>query len=81
MWEQLILCLSISDDKDSLSFPVLFCFPPFPPGDRYSVYGGEKVYLGVRVKMPVRDLLRNIRLAKGCESQDLQVMANNEDFK
>uniref|UniRef100_A0A7N6BWP9 OCA domain-containing protein n=1 Tax=Anabas testudineus TaxID=64144 RepID=A0A7N6BWP9_ANATE len=72
MWEQLILCLSISDDKDSLSFPVLFCFPPFPPGDRYSVYGGEKVYLGVRVKMPVRDLLRNIRLAKGCESQDLQ---------
>ncbi|XP_026195134.1 NF-kappa-B inhibitor zeta isoform X2 [Anabas testudineus] len=41
-------------------------------GDRYSVYGGEKVYLGVRVKMPVRDLLRNIRLAKGCESQDLQ---------
>uniref|UniRef100_A0A3Q3N0B6 Zgc:113279 n=1 Tax=Mastacembelus armatus TaxID=205130 RepID=A0A3Q3N0B6_9TELE len=27
-------------------------------------YGCEKVYLGVRVKMPVRDLLRNIRLAQ-----------------
>ncbi|XP_026170239.1 NF-kappa-B inhibitor zeta isoform X2 [Mastacembelus armatus] len=35
-------------------------------------YGCEKVYLGVRVKMPVRDLLRNIRLAQGWEPQNFQ---------
>uniref|UniRef100_A0A3B5B849 Uncharacterized LOC103356437 n=1 Tax=Stegastes partitus TaxID=144197 RepID=A0A3B5B849_9TELE len=38
-----------------------------------SMYGDDKVYLGVRVKMPVKDLLRNIRLAQGCEPQDLKV--------
>ncbi|XP_035857393.1 uncharacterized protein zgc:113279 isoform X3 [Sander lucioperca] len=37
-----------------------------------SMYGGEKVYLGVRVKMPVRDLLRKIRIAQGCKPQDFQ---------
>lgn len=31
--------------------------------------------------MPVRDLLRNIRLAKGCEPQDSQVVADNEDIQ
>ncbi|KAI3354629.1 hypothetical protein L3Q82_019132 [Scortum barcoo] len=41
-------------------------------GARCSVYDGEKVYLGVRVKMPVKDLLRNIRLAQGLEPQDFQ---------
>ncbi|KAK0144131.1 NF-kappa-B inhibitor zeta [Merluccius polli] len=35
-------------------------------------YGAEKRYLGVRVKMPVKDMLRNIRLAKGCDPQKLQ---------
>ncbi|XP_041851615.1 uncharacterized protein zgc:113279 isoform X2 [Melanotaenia boesemani] len=34
-------------------------------GTRCSIYGGEKVYLGVRVRMPVRDLLRNSRLSQG----------------
>ncbi|XP_077064894.1 uncharacterized protein LOC143716304 isoform X3 [Siphateles boraxobius] len=32
----------------------------------------EKKYLGVRVKMPVRDILRNIRIAKGIDHKDLQ---------
>ncbi|KAK2847486.1 hypothetical protein Q5P01_010485 [Channa striata] len=41
-------------------------------GMRCSLYGGDKVYLGVRVKMPVRDLLKNIRLAKGCEPHNFQ---------
>lgn len=53
--------------------PLPLC-PSFSPGARCSMYDGDKVYLGVRVKMPVRDLLRNIRLAKGCEPQDFQVM-------
>uniref|UniRef100_A0A3Q2YZM3 Zgc:113279 n=1 Tax=Hippocampus comes TaxID=109280 RepID=A0A3Q2YZM3_HIPCM len=33
----------------------------------------KKVYLGVRVKMPVKDLLRNIRIAQGRDPQDPQV--------
>nr|XP_057936685.1 NF-kappa-B inhibitor zeta [Doryrhamphus excisus] len=33
---------------------------------------GRKVYLGVRVKMPVKDLLKNIRMAQGRNPQDLQ---------
>ncbi|XP_078102982.1 uncharacterized protein LOC144515754 isoform X2 [Sander vitreus] len=41
-------------------------------GARVSMYGGEKVYLGVRVKMPVRDLLRKIRIAQGCKPQEFQ---------
>ncbi|XP_077422351.1 uncharacterized protein LOC144052292 [Vanacampus margaritifer] len=32
----------------------------------------KKVYLGVRVKMPVKDLLRNIRIAQGTDPQHLQ---------
>ncbi|KAK7156281.1 hypothetical protein R3I94_006382 [Phoxinus phoxinus] len=32
----------------------------------------EKKYLGVRVKMPVRDILRNIRIANGIDHKDLQ---------
>ncbi|XP_016123967.1 NF-kappa-B inhibitor zeta isoform X2 [Sinocyclocheilus grahami] len=32
----------------------------------------EKKYLGVRVRMPVRDMLRNIRIAKGIDPKDLQ---------
>ncbi|XP_051934955.1 uncharacterized protein zgc:113279 isoform X2 [Hippocampus zosterae] len=32
----------------------------------------KKVYLGVRVKMPVKDLLRNIRIAQGRDPQDPQ---------
>ncbi|KAM6987389.1 uncharacterized protein LKV04_010214 [Tautogolabrus adspersus] len=43
-------------------------------GSRCSIYDGEKVYLGVRVKMPVRDLLRNIRLAQGVDPKDFQEM-------
>uniref|UniRef100_A0A3Q4G093 Zgc:113279 n=1 Tax=Neolamprologus brichardi TaxID=32507 RepID=A0A3Q4G093_NEOBR len=33
-----------------------------------SIYGDDKVYLGVRVRMPVKDLLRNIRLTQGLQS-------------
>uniref|UniRef100_H3BHW9 OCA domain-containing protein n=1 Tax=Latimeria chalumnae TaxID=7897 RepID=H3BHW9_LATCH len=32
----------------------------------------QKRYLGVRVRLPVRDLLRNIRIAKGINPSDLQ---------
>ncbi|XP_018972036.2 uncharacterized protein LOC109103148 [Cyprinus carpio] len=32
----------------------------------------EKKYLGVRVRMPVRDMLKNIRIAKGIDPKDLQ---------
>ncbi|XP_034557180.1 uncharacterized protein zgc:113279 [Notolabrus celidotus] len=43
-------------------------------GARCSPYDSEKVYLGVRVKLPVRDLLRNIRLAQGRDPEDIQEM-------
>uniref|UniRef100_A0A8C2YWK5 Zgc:113279 n=2 Tax=Cyclopterus lumpus TaxID=8103 RepID=A0A8C2YWK5_CYCLU len=46
-----------------------------PTESRGSAYGvGEKVYLGVRVKMPVRDLLRKIRTDQGLEPHDFQRM-------
>ncbi|XP_031697571.1 uncharacterized protein LOC116379742, partial [Anarrhichthys ocellatus] len=41
-------------------------------GSRCSLYGDEKVYPGVRVKMPVRDLLKKIRVDKGYEVHDFQ---------
>ncbi|XP_078140494.1 uncharacterized protein LOC139916624 [Centroberyx gerrardi] len=41
-------------------------------GPKCSNYDGEKRYLGVRVKMPVKDMLRNIRLAQGWDPQDFQ---------
>ncbi|XP_034024088.1 NF-kappa-B inhibitor zeta [Thalassophryne amazonica] len=41
-------------------------------GTRCSSFSGEKVYLGVRVKMPVKDLLRNVRLAQGWNPHDFQ---------
>ncbi|XP_035011132.1 NF-kappa-B inhibitor zeta [Hippoglossus stenolepis] len=41
-------------------------------GVRCSTYDSEKVYLGVRVKCPVRDLLRKKRLALGWEPQNVQ---------
>jgi len=49
--------------------------PPLVPSESGgSVYGvGEKVYLGVRVKMPVRDLLKKIRTDQGLEPHDFQV--------
>uniref|UniRef100_A0A669E1K8 Zgc:113279 n=1 Tax=Oreochromis niloticus TaxID=8128 RepID=A0A669E1K8_ORENI len=47
----------------------------FPPGAKRSIYGNDKVYLGVRVRMPVKDLLRNIRLAQG-SGQDLKRCAD-----
>ncbi|AWO98486.1 putative NF-kappa-B inhibitor zeta-like [Scophthalmus maximus] len=46
---------------------------------RRSIYGGDKVYLGVRVKMPVRDLLRNKRLAQGLEPQDFRDKCGKTD--
>ncbi|XP_030600667.1 NF-kappa-B inhibitor zeta [Archocentrus centrarchus] len=41
-------------------------------GGRCSIYGNKKVYLGVRVRMPVKDLLRNFRLSQGWGPQDLK---------
>lgn len=40
---------------------IIFCYP----GAKGSGSDADKVYLGVRVKMPVRDLLKNIRKAQG----------------
>ncbi|CAL8344483.1 unnamed protein product [Arctogadus glacialis] len=42
------------------------------PHQKSSDYSLEKRYLGVRVKMPVKDMLRSIRLAQGCDPQELQ---------
>lgn len=55
-------------NKDSLSIIS-------SPGGKCSIYDANKVYLGVRVKMPVRDLLKNIRIAQGWRPQDSQVIA------
>ncbi|XP_053729940.1 uncharacterized protein zgc:113279 isoform X1 [Synchiropus splendidus] len=41
-----------------------------------STNGNDKVYLGVRVKMPVKDLLKNIRQAQGWESQGLKELCS-----
>ncbi|XP_010891995.1 NF-kappa-B inhibitor zeta [Esox lucius] len=41
-------------------------------GSKRLSYDGEKRYLGVRVKMPVRDILRNIRIANGMNPKDIQ---------
>ncbi|XP_029923421.1 NF-kappa-B inhibitor zeta [Myripristis murdjan] len=41
-------------------------------GPKYSNCDGERRYLGVRVKMPVKDMLRSIRLAQGWDPQDIQ---------
>lgn len=48
-------------------------FPFFYSGAKRSRCKTEKRYLGVRVRMPVRDLLRNIRIAKGMDPKDIQV--------
>ncbi|KAG7222445.1 hypothetical protein INR49_016257 [Caranx melampygus] len=63
-------CTCMQPDNISASRPHqwLVC----APGARCSLYGGDKVYLGVRVKMPVRDLLKNIRRAQGWEPAELQ---------
>ncbi|KAM9453792.1 uncharacterized protein ACWYII_012644 [Salvelinus alpinus] len=41
-------------------------------GPKRSNYDGEKRYLGVRVKMPVRDMLNKIRIAKGMDPKNIQ---------
>lgn len=52
----------------------MFCLLVFwLSGSGCSIYGGEKVYLGVRVRMPVKDLLKNIRLSQGQDTADFQV--------
>lgn len=43
-----------------------------PRGPKRSGIANEKVYLGVRVKMPVRDMLKNIRISQGWGPQELQ---------
>lgn len=59
----------------SLNRPYGFIIHCFSPGTKCSMYGSEKVYLGVRVKMPVRDLLKNVRLAQGWEPQEFKVIS------
>ncbi|KAL3992470.1 cilia- and flagella-associated protein [Sarotherodon galilaeus] len=49
-------------------------------GAKRSIYGNDKVYLGVRVRMPVKDLLRNIRLAQGC-GQDLKTQQPSQSLE
>ncbi|XP_062377758.1 NF-kappa-B inhibitor zeta isoform X2 [Sardina pilchardus] len=44
-------------------------------GSKRSRCKTEESYLGVRVRMPVRDLLRNIRIAKGMDPKDIQRMS------
>ncbi|KAM4742022.1 NF-kappa-B inhibitor zeta, partial [Anableps anableps] len=48
-------------------------------GTRSSVYSGEKVYLGVRVRMPVRDMLKNIRVPKGMDPDDFNERGSKKD--
>ncbi|XP_067450007.1 NF-kappa-B inhibitor zeta [Thunnus thynnus] len=50
-------------------------------GSKCSSYAGDKVYLGVRVKMPVKDLLRNIRAAQGWDPQDFQETEYSKTLK
>ncbi|XP_063063502.1 NF-kappa-B inhibitor zeta isoform X2 [Engraulis encrasicolus] len=46
---------------------------PTPPSSGKRSRGKtEKSYLGVRVRMPVKDMLRNIRIAKGMDPKDIQ---------
>ncbi|KAL7831676.1 hypothetical protein AOLI_G00292240 [Acnodon oligacanthus] len=47
-----------------------------PKGPKSQKAKGDKRYLGVRVKMPVRDMLRNFRIAKGMDPKDLQQKEN-----
>ncbi|XP_061576163.1 uncharacterized protein zgc:113279 [Cololabis saira] len=42
---------------------------PGGKGSRCPIYSDDKVYVGVRVRMPVRDLLRNIRRSRDQDSQ------------
>ncbi|XP_066564817.1 NF-kappa-B inhibitor zeta isoform X2 [Amia ocellicauda] len=41
----------------------------------------EKMYLGVRVRMPVRDLLRKIRIAKGLDPSEFQVNSGKASLR
>ncbi|KAL7848637.1 hypothetical protein SRHO_G00202600 [Serrasalmus rhombeus] len=47
-----------------------------PTGPKSQKAKGDKRYLGVRVKMPVRDMLRNFRIANGMDPKDLQQKEN-----
>lgn len=48
--------------------------PAVSPGTKCSIYDGGKVYLGVRVRKTVRDLLKNIRLSQGGPHLEAQVL-------
>ncbi|KAM7373508.1 hypothetical protein PAMP_008353 [Pampus punctatissimus] len=50
-------------------------------GSKCSSYGSDKVYLGVRVNMPVKDLLRNIRVAQGWDPQEFQETSYSKTLK
>ncbi|KAJ7995149.1 hypothetical protein DPEC_G00241570 [Dallia pectoralis] len=41
-------------------------------GSKCLSYDGDKRYMGVKVKMPVREILRNIRIAKGMDPKEIQ---------
>ncbi|KAM3615396.1 uncharacterized protein V6R79_001597 [Siganus canaliculatus] len=62
-------CVTVKDATDSKK------------GARCSIYSCDKVYMGVRVKMPVRDILKNIRLAQGWEPQNGQGLSSTGDKK
>ncbi|XP_015260822.1 PREDICTED: uncharacterized protein LOC107105210, partial [Cyprinodon variegatus] len=50
-------------------------------GTRCHNYRGEKVYLGVRVRMPVRDLLKNIRGSRGVDDLNKGSKKGSGDMK
>ncbi|XP_036415843.1 NF-kappa-B inhibitor zeta [Colossoma macropomum] len=49
-----------------------------PAGPKSQKAKGDKRYLGVRVRMPVRDMLRNFRIANGMDPKDLQQKENKK---
>ncbi|XP_053362743.1 NF-kappa-B inhibitor zeta isoform X2 [Clarias gariepinus] len=48
----------------------------FPKGTKAQKKNSDKTYLGVRVRMPVKDMLRDIRIAKGMDPKDMQKKEN-----
>ncbi|KAF3847206.1 hypothetical protein F7725_020234 [Dissostichus mawsoni] len=48
-------------------------------GEKCSSYDGDKVYLGVRVKMPVRDLLKKIRVTKAGKIKTYRRQATSQN--
>lgn len=71
---------SLAQLRSHHDFTFSFCWFS---GSACSIYESDKVYLGVRVRMPVKDMLKNIRLSQGQDLTDFQVsslMFVRQDF-